>query len=68
MTEKKKTETKKDTKNVRVFKVIHDFKDKKDGNKVYVVGDKYTSNNDERIKELTTKQNDIGERLIKEKK
>lgn len=64
--------TKKQTKNTvkqeqEDYVVIHEFKDLKDGNKVYRKGEPFNSKgkSEARIKELTTSYNAIGERLIK---
>lgn len=53
------------------FKVIHPFRDLKDkskkfpNGKIYAVGDIYLSEDEGRIKELSTKANKIGKPLIK---
>ncbi len=52
------------------FKVIHPFRDLQDkskkfpNGKIYAVGDIYLSEDEERIKELSTKENKIGKPLI----
>ena len=52
------------------FKVIHPFRDLQDkskkfpNGKIYAVGDIYLSEDEERIKELSTKANKIGKSLI----
>lgn len=52
-----------------MYKVICRFADLKDNNRVYEVGDKYPRKGlnptDERIAELSGKENKIGEPLIK---
>lgn len=53
------------------YKVIHDFTDLKDKNKVYRVGDTYPNPvnkkvNDERIEELSSSDNKLGSPVIKE--
>lgn len=51
--------------------VVHDFKDLKDNNKIYIKGDTYPKPADThvsaaRIKELSSTKNKIGKVLIKE--
>lgn len=52
------------------FKVIHPFRDLQDKSKqfpdgkIYAIGDIYLSEDEERIKELSTKANKIGKPLI----
>ena len=53
-----------------MFKVIHDFKDLQDDDKIYKVGDKFPRKGyeptEKRIAELLGKRNKIGESLIEE--
>ncbi|MCA1029361.1 hypothetical protein LCM23_25450 [Cytobacillus kochii] len=51
--------------------VIHDFKDLKDNGKIYITGDVFPKPGSKkpsasRIKELSSKSNNIGKQLIKE--
>lgn len=51
--------------------VIHDFKDLKDNEKIYIAGDVFPKTGSKkpsaaRIKELSSKSNNIGKQLIKE--
>ncbi|MCT2342637.1 hypothetical protein M4D71_00695 [Niallia taxi] len=53
------------------YVVVHDFKDLKDGNTIYIKGDIYPRRADavveeDRIKELSSTKNNIGKVLIKE--
>ncbi|HEY4601261.1 MAG TPA: hypothetical protein VIG73_08335 [Cerasibacillus sp.] len=53
------------------YVVIHDFKDLKDNNTIYIKGDIYPRRadakvDDDRIKELSSTNNKIGKVLIKE--
>ena len=53
------------------YLVVHDFKDLKDGNTIYIKGDIYPRRADavveeDRIKELSSTKNNIGKVLIKE--
>lgn len=54
----------------KTYIVLHDFKDLKDKNKIYIKGDTFpkgdTLISDERIKELSSTGNKIGKKLIKE--
>ena len=55
----------------KTYVVVHDFKDLRDGNIVYIKGDIYPRKADavvdeERVKELSSTKNKIGRVLIKE--
>lgn len=55
------------------YRVIHDFKDLRDKNKIYRAGDAYPNPANkkvsaERLKQLSTKENKLGVQLIQEVK